>query len=107
MLNKKERTIDTYKRAGAMMRLYKTLGMKLVTELSEVLPAKETDRLLGILQKVDITCCRVEDCMFSDYPKLGHEYTDVFYGATNSEPRNELDAEIIKRAREAADALFK
>ena len=45
--------------------------------------------------------------MLSDYPELGHEYTDVFYGTTKGEMRNEVDAEIIGIAKVAADELFK
>lgn len=104
MLNKKERNLDRYKKVGAMMRLFKTLGSGIAVESSKVLPAKE---LTGILRKADILCSRAEERMFSDYPELGHEYTDVFYGAIKGETRNEIDAEIIGIAKEAADELFK
>ena len=107
MLNKKERTLEMYKKVGAMMRLYKTLGVSLAVELSKVLPAKEADKMIGILQKVDIVCCRAEECMFSGYPQLGHEYFDVFFGDTKGKARNEVDAEIIARAKVIADELFK
>ena len=45
--------------------------------------------------------------MFRDHPDLGSEYIDVFYGDVFYGPRNELDAEMIERARAAADGLFK
>ena len=48
MLNKKERNLDRYKKVGAMMRLFKTLGSDITVEASKVLPAKETDILTGI-----------------------------------------------------------
>ena len=104
MLNKKERNLDRYKKVGAMMRLFKTLGSDITVEASKVLPAKE---LTGILRKAAILCCRAEERMLSDYPELGHEYTDVFYGTTKGETRNEVDAEIIGIAKVAADELFK
>jgi hypothetical protein len=107
MLNKKERNLDRYKKVGAMMRLFKTLGSGIAVEASKVLPAKETDILAGILRKADILCCKAEERMLSDYPELGHEYTDVFYGSTKGETRNEADAEIIGIAKVAADELFK
>ena len=31
--------------------------------------------------------------MFRDYPEITDEYVDVFYGATDNETRNEVDAD--------------
>ena len=45
MLQKNLRTIDEYKRAGAEMRLFKTLGSKLAVDISGVLSAQESDKL--------------------------------------------------------------
>ena len=41
MLQKNLRTIDEYKRAGAEMRLFKTLGSKLAVDISGVLSAQD------------------------------------------------------------------
>lgn len=43
MLQKNLRTIDEYKRAGAEMRLFKTLGSKLAVDISGVLSAQDSD----------------------------------------------------------------
>ncbi len=106
MLRKKERTLDEYKRAGCEMRLFKQLGTTLAVDISKVLSAADTDKFLKALSKVDEICSKAEESMFQDYPKLESEYIDVFYGSVKDEPRNELDAEIIQKARKAADDLF-
>lgn len=103
---KKERTIDEYKKVGAMMRLYKTLGVKLATELSKVMPAAEMGKMRQAIDKVNSLSSRAEDNMFHDFPELESEYIDVFYGTTKMEPRNVLDAEMIERARQVANDLF-
>lgn len=106
MLPKKDRTIDEYKQAGAEMRLMKNLGTKLVVDISKVLPAAETDKLLRTLGEMDEVCSRAEDRMFHDHPELSNDYLSVFYGAINNTPRNSLDEEMIERARQVADELF-
>ena len=106
MLKKTERTQERYMKAGAEMRLFKTLGSKLVCDISCVLSAPDQDMMLRALDKIDQVCSRAEDNMFRDHPYLPDEYVDVFYGSTDSEPRNEVDAEMILRAREVSDELF-
>lgn len=103
---KKDRTLDEYKRAGSEMRLFKQLGTTLAIDISKVLSAADTDKLLKALSKIDEICSKAEDNMFHDFPKLGREYTDVFYGCVNDEPRNDLDAEIIEMAKKKANDLF-
>ena len=107
MYTKKDRTLDEYKQAGAKMRLFKQLGVTLAVDISKALSAGDTDKLLRALEKVDEICSRAEDNMFRDHPDLGSEYINVFYGDVFYKPRNELDAEMIERARAAADGLFK
>lgn len=107
MYTKKDRTLDEYKRAGGEMRLFKQLGVTLAVDISKALSAGDTDKLLRALGKVDEICSRAEDNMFRDHPGIGDEHVDVFYGDVFYEPRNELDAEMIERARAAADGLFK
>lgn len=107
MLDKKERTLERYMRAGAGMRLYRELGTRLAMDISEVLPAADTDRLLRAMDKIDRVCTVAEDNMFKDHPGISNEYLDVFYGAIDGEPRNEVDRKVIRMAREAADGLFK
>ena len=107
MLDRKERTLETYMEAGAEMRLFKTLGSKLAVDISKVLSAPDQDMLLRALGKIDRVCSRAEDNMFHDHPELSNQYIDVFYGSTDEEPRNDMDKKIIEMAKEAADGLFK
>ena len=107
MIQKNKRTVDTYMKVGAKMRLFKTLGTKMTVEISRVLSASDTHKLMRALDKVDEICSRAEDNMFRDHPDLSDQYLDVFYGTTETEPRNEVDRKVIELAREAADGLFK
>lgn len=106
MLNKNCRNIELYKKAGAEMRLYKTLAGKVLTDISKVLSAADQDMLMNSMKKIDTVCSRAEDNMFRDHSELPSIYIDVFYGSTNAEPQNEVDAEIIELAKEVADELF-
>ncbi len=100
------RTIDDYKQAGAEMRLMKTLGGKLVMDISKVLSVKDQDILLRALSRIDKVCSRAEDNMFRDYPRLGSDYIEVFYGDFGDEPINAIDEEITERAKQIAGGLF-
>lgn len=106
MLTRKERTIDVYKNAGAEMRLFKSLGSKLVVDISKVLSASDQDMLMRALRRVDEVCSRAEDNMFRDYPKLPREYIDVFYGDVRIEPRNKVDEELIGLAKKVCNEFF-
>lgn len=106
MYTKKDRTLEEYKRAGSEMRLFKTLGSKVAVDISKVLSAADTDKFIRALNKIDDICCKADDNLFRDYPEVGNEYTDVFYGSVGAAPRNALDAEMIERARVTANELF-
>ncbi len=106
MLKRNERTLETYMKAGAEMRLYKTLGTRLSADISRVLSAADQDQLRHAMGKIDRICSRAEDNMFQDYPQLSNQYIDVFYGSTDSKPRNDVDEKILGMAREVADGLF-
>lgn len=107
MINKKERTIDVYKQAGAEMRLFSELGGRLAIHISQALSAPDTDKFMRALRRIDEVCSRADDNMFHDHPEISNEYMDVFYGAVSGKPRNAVDAEVIARAKETADGLFK
>lgn len=107
MINKKERTIDVYKQAGAEMRLFSELGGRLAIHISQVLSAPDTDKFMRALRRIDEVCSRADDNMFHDHPEISNEYMDVFYGAVSGKPRNAVDEEVIARAKETADGLFK
>lgn len=106
MLAKKYRTIDEYKKAGAEMRLFKNLGVKLEVDISKVVSASDYEILSRAFNRVDEVCSRAEDNMFHDFPELGNEYVVVFYGNVSDEPRNPLDEEIINLAKQVSDGLF-
>ncbi len=93
-------------KAGAMMRLYRTLGGKLLTEISGVLSAPDTDKLSRAMHKIDQVAFAAEDNLFRDYPELTDEYLDVFTGTTADEPGNDVDRKVIELAGEIADGLF-
>ena len=79
MVRKPERTLETYLKAGAMMRLYKTLGTKMLTEMSRVLPASDTRKLMLAMEKIDEACSKADDNMFRDYPwALSREEKEIF-----------------------------
>lgn len=107
MIKKSERTLEMYKRAGAEMRLLKALEGRIWTGFGNLVSAQDQDKLLRAFRAIDAVCSNAEDNMFRDYPELGSEYTDVFYGATSAEPRNSLDEEILAKAKETADGLFR
>ena len=87
MLSKKERTMDRYKKAGAEMRLLKTLGGNAAVDISLVLSAADTDKFLKALRMIEEVSLRAEDNMFRDHPELPDEYVDVFFGDTDKKPR--------------------
>ena len=105
MIQKNQRTMEIYEEAGAKMRLLKTLGTKTVTAVSRVLSAADTDKMLRALGKIDEICSKAEDNMFADHSELSSEYTDVFYGASDSRPRGEVDRRMLERMRGAAHEL--
>ena len=105
MLRRKERTLDAYMKAGAAMRLYRTLGTRLILDISKILSAPDRDMLLRLMLKIDRICSRAEDNMFYDHPRLPDSYMDVFYGSTDVEPRSDVDKKIIEMAREITGTL--
>ena len=106
MLSKKERTMERYKKAGAEMRLLKTIGGRVAVDVSYVLSAADTDKFLKALRMIEEVCTKAEDNMFHDYPNLDGKYTDVFFGSINETPRNDVDRTVIEMARTMADELF-
>ena len=53
MIQKNRRTVDTYMKVGAKMRLFKMLGTRTAVEISQVLSATDTQKLMRALDKVD------------------------------------------------------
>ena len=106
MYNKNERTIEAYVEAGAYARLLSDIGTKAAVAMSKILPAKETDKLVVLLNRFDEIKCKADDQLFSDFPGLGHEGTAVFYGTLSQEPDCTLDEEVIGLAKAKAAELF-
>ncbi len=106
MLIKKERTLARYMRAGALMRLYKTLGAKMLVCAGGVLSKSDSKKIMNVMEKIDAVCSNAEENMFRDHPGLPRDYIDVFYGSTAIEARNDVEREVLRIAREAADELF-
>ena len=107
MLSKKERTMDRYKKAGAEMRLLKTLGGNAAVDISLVLSAADTDKFLKALRMIEEVSLRAEDNIFRDHPALPDEYVDVFSGDTDKKPRNGVDEMMIDMAIEIASEYAK
>ena len=88
------------------MRLYKTLGVKTLVELSSVISTADQDKMERAMRRIDEVCSNAEDNMFRDHPKLGGEYLSVFYGETFGSPRDAFDEKMIGLAKGAFDELF-
>lgn len=107
MLRKDERTVALYKEVGAEMRLFKDIGSKLAVDISKILPAAEADKFLWGVEKLTVNqASHAEDRMYSDHPELSTAHNDVFYGNLSDVPRNDVDREVIRLARQKADELF-
>lgn len=98
--------MEVYVEAGAYARLLSDIGAKAVVAMSKILPAKEADRLVVLLNKIDEFKCKTDDQMFRDFPDLGHVGAAVFYGTLNQEPDCKLDAEVIGAAKDKFSELF-
>lgn len=107
MNKKRNRTMDTYLKAGALMRLYKTIGARAFATVGSVVSAADRAKLLRAARGINAGCSNDEDNMFRDHPHLPEQYIDVFYGTTEPEPRNDVDRTIMAMAREIADDVTK
>ena len=106
MLVKSNRTIDEYKRAGAAMRLLRSVAGQALVDVSGVINSRDQDVLERAINRFEEVCSHAEDNMFSDFPRLSNDHINVFYGEVDDEPVNEVDREQIERARKVADELF-
>lgn len=88
------------------MRLLKEAGSNAVVKASVILPAAETDRFMKLIDKIEDVASEAEKQMFTDHPELSGEYTDVFYGNLSGAPRTDVDAEVIRLAKEQALERF-
>ena len=98
--------METYVEAGAWARLLTEVGAKAAVSLSKVLPARESDKLVRLLNSFDEIKCKADEQLFNDFPGLHHEGTNVFYGNLGEEPMSELDGEVIRTAKAHTMKLF-
>jgi len=106
ILPKKERTLETYKQAGAQVRLCKAAAVKAAVALGGVLTSDEYAKVSRALSLIDEAVSRADDRMFHDHPDIGDEYTRVFYGCLDDESMSPVDEEVRVLAREYADGIF-
>lgn len=102
----RNRTLEDYKRAGAYMRLLKDLLSKTHVECSKVLTTQDYDQFNTAHNVVNRLCSRAEGNMYNDFPKLGSEYTSIFYGTIDNNPRGDVDEEQRQLATELIKELF-
>lgn len=102
----RNRTLEDYKRAGAYMRLLKDLLSKTHVECSNVLTAQDYDQFNTAEKVLNRLSSRAEDNMFNDFPKLGGEYTSIFYGTIDANPIGDVDKEQMALAIKLIKELF-
>ena len=107
MYSKTERTLDVYKRAGAAMRLFKEVFVRMYVAADKILPAAEADKLYRMQRQFDKICSDAEDRMFLEHRGLDYYYVFVFYGNLQDTPHNDVNAESIELARSLVKEIFK
>ena len=94
MIDKKERTLDLYKRIGAEARFINRMMCKFIVDSSKIMYATDTAKLMNMSRKINLLISGMDSQMFMDHPELNHDYVNVFFGAPDSETRNNVDAEV-------------
>lgn len=97
MIKRSDRTLDLYKTIGAEARLVKHFLTDFVVDASKIQYAKSSDRLSATMDVIERLISDMEDQMFRDYPELGHDYINIFYGGIFGEPINDVDSEITQK----------
>ena len=92
--------------AYAGTSLLSDIGAKAVVSISKILPAKDSDRLVVLLNKIEEIICKADDQLFRDFPGIGNKGADVFYGTLSAQPRNELDEKVVQMAQQKTTELF-
>ncbi len=105
-MKKNKKTLEQYKDMGAKFRVFKTMACQLSVEASQFLQASQWAKLQKAVDTIGAFASPIENKMFRDYPELTDEYIDVFYGATDNETRNEVDADVVDRAKKFCGSLF-
>ena len=102
----RNRTIDDYKLAGAWMRLCKTVLAKTYTNCGAVLSKTDCQKFNTVTNKISSLCSKAEDNMFADFPHIGNDALDIFYGSASVPPRTETDADQVRLMRQLVIDMF-
>ena len=105
-MKKQKKTLEQYKDMGAKFRVFKTMACQLSVEAAQFLTTSQWQKLQKAVDTIGAYASPIEDKMFRDYPELTDEYVDVFYGATDNDTRNEVDADVLDRAKKFCNSLF-
>ena len=97
MIKRSDRTLDLYKTIGAEARLVKHFLTEFVVDASKIQYAKSSNHLSATVSVIERLISDMEDQMFCDYPELGHDFVNVFYGGIFEEPINDVDSEITQK----------
>lgn len=100
-----ETSMEIYMEVGACIRLCKTLMAKTIIEFSRIAPKSEVQKLNRAIEKLYDASCYADEKMFRKKIADSWEYNSVFFGATDQEPRSDIDAQILKAAQKIASKL--
>ena len=88
------------------MRLLKTLAVRTIVSIDSLIDAKDRRQMAKIESILREVSSNVENNMYDDHNLHGHDYTKIFYGASDNPPINEVDKEIHELMREVVKSLL-
>ena len=81
METKKNRTMEVYAEAGAYMMLFSAIGFRTIRALEKILPHKETDKLMHMINRYDLKLSdKADRQMCKDHYSIYHDCNHIFYG---------------------------
>lgn len=106
MYGKKKRTMEKYIKAGAAIRLLKEVYTHAFCEVSAILPLKDLRKFDSFDTTLNTVSSLAEEQLYRDYPDLGSEGIDVFYGCMNTGRIDELDKKVVTEAKSIIEKMF-
>lgn len=103
---KRTRTIEDYKRAGAWMRLLKTVLAEAHVSCGDVMSKNDCVMFDTVTKKVNLICSRAEDNMFKDLPGISNDALDIFYGSADCSTRTDTDREQVRLMQDLIVNMF-
>lgn len=100
------RTIEDYKRAGAWLRLLKTILAETHVSCCDVLSKNDCMMFDTITKRVNAICSKAEDNMFKDHPELSNDALDIFYGSADCSTRTDTDDAQVRLMQELIVNMF-